>query len=87
MSAHQKFIRTLKQALAAVERGDTGCATAPDKCWKCAMRYRAGKLGEEGGYFLSGWTGPLPAADWSLKRPKSDTIALFRNSIAALEQQ
>lgn len=73
----REFIQRLKRARAAVVRGDTGCQSAPGKCWSCAMRYCSGD-----GEPFHGYTGP--SADWSFKRPKSDTLSMFDNSIAAL---
>jgi hypothetical protein len=77
------FIKRLKRARDAVVRGDTGCATAPEKCWTCAMRYRSGET-RDGGHF---WRFTGPHSDWSINRPKAETLAMFDNSIAALERE
>lgn len=75
------FITKLRRARAAVVRGDTGCVAAPGKCWSCAMRKRSSSPGKT----FYHYTGP--PADWSFDRPKSDTLAMFDNSIAALETE
>ena len=73
------FIANLKRAQAAVRRGDTGCQEMPGKCWHCAMRKRADATGDF-------WRFEGPDSMWSLKRPKSHTLAMFDNSIAAMER-
>lgn len=78
------FIKRLEKARAAVVAGETGCATAPDKCWYCAMRWRSGPPTPNDGSF---WKFKGPDQDWSVKRPKSDTLAMFDNSIAALRAE
>lgn len=82
----EAFIRRLERARAAVVRGDTGCQERPDKCWACAMQKRSGPGGKDDNFFLftlEGETGNGPSF-WSFNRPKSDTLAMFDNSIAAL---
>lgn len=74
------FIKRLERARAAVDRGDTGCATAPDKCWYCAMRYRSSAKPVAAHFHR--FTGP--DNDWSINRAKVETLALFDDSIAAL---
>ena len=81
----QQFINALKRARRAVLSGNAGCATAPDRCWYCAMRYRAHAKTRFGLFSPSGEL-MMNEANWSLERPVEDTIALFDNSIAALER-
>jgi hypothetical protein len=77
----KQFIAALKKAKAIIESpaGTKGCAMSL-KCFHCALR-EAGVHSLD--YRLEGYTGKKD--EWSFNRPKARVVALFDNSIAALE--
>jgi hypothetical protein len=85
----EQFIRGLKKARNAVDMGDTGCQDpkGKDSCWRCAMKYHSG-VHHVFSYGLVEPDGSHVKDDgyWSLDRPRTHTLAMFDNSIAALER-
>jgi hypothetical protein len=81
----RQFLVRLIIARDAVRYKNTGCSTAPDKCYYCALTKRASV--QVGQFRLEGDLGSLPAPHWSLWKPREHTLLMFDNSIAALEKE
>lgn len=77
----KQFIAALKKAKASVEKGTASCGGV-GHCHHCA-------LGTAGvfnlGYKLEGYRGKKD--EWSFRKSKEQVLALFDNSIKALETE
>lgn len=79
----KQFIAKLKRARRIAEAGETHCSTVP-YCHHCALD-TVGIFNGPGGYTISG--GDVADGYWSFKKTKEEVLALFDNSIKALEAE